>query len=592
MAEERAQRRLTTILAADVVGYSRLMEQNEAGTMALLRARRQDVLMPSVTQHGGRVFKFMGDGVLIEFTSVVNAVECAVDIQKAMQAKNADTPTPQRILLRIGINLGDVIVEGGDLYGDGVNLAARLEALAEPGGICISGDVYRNVRSKLRFDFQDMGDQKVKNIAEPVHAYRVKTDIVEPGTAGTLGANRSAEARPVKPSIAVLPFANMSGDPDQEHFSDGISEDLITEISKFRSLFVISRNSSFSFKGQSINLKELSAKLRVRYIVEGSVRRAGSRLRITAQLIDAVDDAHLWAERYDRRLEDIFDLQDEVVRAIVTAIEPQLLSSERNRVLRKPPESLDAWESYQLGLWYMFRYKSEERDITLSYFERAIELDPRFASAYAGLAYALYSNILLGASPDRGADLERSLKASKTAVGLDDHDPFAYVALARSYMLMAQHEAAMAASDKAIILNPSYAMAHFGRGHSLWHAGRAREAIASHDEAIRLSPHDPILWSYMASKAIALVLAGELDEAVVWSRRAQQQSSAAIFAHVGEICALGLMGRSEEAADAVERAKKTMPDVTIRHLDKVLPISHAPSREMFLKGLRQAGLSE
>jgi adenylate cyclase len=534
----------------------------------------------------------MGDGVFIEFASVVNAVTCAVELQGAMQAQNADLPTNPHILLRIGVNLGDVIVEGSDLYGDGVNVAARLEALADPGGICISEDVYRNVRSKLRLDYEDIGGQKLKNITEPIRVYRVRTGVAQPDVAETSGANPSAPARSMKPSIAILPFANMSGDPDQEYFGAGISEDLITELSKFRSLFVISRNSAFSFMGQSINAKEVSARLGARYIVEGSVRKAGDRLRITAQLIDAVDDAHLWAERYDRKLADIFDVQDEVVRAIVSAIEPQLLISERNRALRKPPESLDAWENYQRALWHTFRYKAEERDVTLSFYERAIALDPGFASAHAGLASALYSSVLLGSSPDSVADIERALKAAKMAVSLDENDPFAHVALARAYLLMANHEAATAESDKAILLNPSYAMAHFGRAHSLWHAGRGREAIASHDEAMRLNPRDPMIWSYMASKAIALALIGELEEAILWSRRAQQQPNAAVFSCVGEICALGLLGRSAEAADAVGRAKKMMPDVTVRHLDKVLPITHPRSRETLLKGLRQAGLPD
>src|SRR5713226_57554 len=309
MAEVRAQRRLTTILAADVVGYSRLMEQDEAGTMALLRARRHDVLTPSVTQHGGRVFKLMGDGVFIEFSSVVNAVECAVDIQKAMHVKNAGTPMHQHIVLRIGINIGDVIVEGSDLYGDGVNLAARLESLADPGGICISGDVYRHVRSKLNLDFQHLGEQKVKNIAEPVHAYRIQTDD-GPAVADSPGLVRSAPARSMKPSIAVLPFTNMSGDPEQEYFADGMVEDIITTLSRFNQLFVIARNSSFTYKGRAVDVRQAAKELGVRYVLEGSVRKSGTRVRITGQLIDALTGAHLWADRFDGGLEDVFDLQD------------------------------------------------------------------------------------------------------------------------------------------------------------------------------------------------------------------------------------------------------------------------------------------
>ncbi|MGH6933524.1 MAG: adenylate/guanylate cyclase domain-containing protein, partial [Dongiaceae bacterium] len=511
-------------------------------------------------------------------------VQCAVDLQQGMAGANQGQPEDRQIVLRIGVNLGDVMVEGGDLYGDGVNIAARLEALAEPGGILVSGTAFDHIKSKVKVGFEDLGAQNLKNIAEPVRAYRI---------AGTLAvAVVRTRTTTEKPSIAVLPFTNMSGDPEQEYFSDGISEDLITELSKFRSLLVISRNSAFAFKGQSISVREISRKLGVRYIVEGSVRRAANRLRITAQLIDAMDDAHLWAERYDRQLADIFDVQDEVVRAILAAIEPQLLSSERGRALRKPPENLDAWENYQRGLWHLFKYKPEDRDTAIAFFERAISIDPGFAPAHAGLAYGLYLYILLGASSDIAADLERAHKAGGLAVSLDEHDPFSHATLCRVYIMEAKHELALHAAENAIRLNPNFAMAHFGRGHSLWHAGRAREAIESLDEAMRLSPHDPAMMSYQASKSIALALLGELDDAIEWSRRAQQHPNAAIFAHVGEICALGLLNRAAAAADAIERAKRTMPDVTIGHLDKVLPITHAPSRDIFLSGLRQAGLPE
>jgi adenylate cyclase len=334
MAEERAQRRLTTILAADVVGYSRLMEQDEAGTLAALRTRRHDVLMPSVTHHGGRVFKLMGDGVFIEFSSVVNAVECAVDIQKAMQAKNESGPTERPIRLRIGINMGDVVVEGSDLYGDGVNLAARLETLADPGGICISGDVYRHVRSKLNLDFQDMGEQKVKNIAEPVHAYRVKTNGSEPGGPEAMAAGHPVPARPMRPSIAVLPFTNMSGDPEQEYFADGMVEDIITALSRFNQLFVIARNSTFTYKGRAVDIRQVAKELDVRFVLEGSVRKAGGRVRITGQLIDAATGAHLWADRFDGSLDDIFELQDEVASRVIVAIEPRLRLTESDRASR------------------------------------------------------------------------------------------------------------------------------------------------------------------------------------------------------------------------------------------------------------------
>jgi len=575
-------RRLAAILAADVVGYSKLMAEDEAGTLAALKAHRRKLFDPETEKHGGRIVKLMGDGALAEFPSVVEAVECALAIQQALAASE------DKIRLRVGINLGDIIIDGNDIYGDGVNIAARLEALAEPGGICISSVVHESLGNRVDAQFSDDGEHQVKNIARPIRVFRwVSQQRPAPVT-----SDSPPLTLPDKPSIAILPFTNMSADADQEFFADGISEDLITELSHFRSLFVISRNSSFAFKGQGLNVKEMSERLGVRYIVEGSVRRAGNRLRITAQLIDAVDDAHLWAERYDRQMEDIFAVQDEVVRAIVAEIEPQLSISEHNRALRKPPESLDAWENYQRGLWHLFRYRPEERDTTLGFFERAIALDPRFAAAHAGLGLAYYVYVLLGASADPTGDAERAVKAAKMAISLDEQDAFGHVSLARAYILQGQHEAATEASDRAIRLNPSFAMAHFVRGHSLWHQGRPAEAVAALDEAIRLSPHDPLMWAYMASKAIALMFKGDLDEAIVWSRRSQQQPNATIFCHVAEVGALGLLGREDDAADAVARAKKTMPDVTIRYLETVLPITDAKCRGLFLKGLKAAGLPQ
>lgn len=580
MSDPAPQRRLSAILAADVVGYSTLMAEDEAGTLAALKAHRRELFDPETAKRGGRIVKLMGDGALVEFPSVVDAVETALAIQRALAAADG------KIRLRIGINLGDVIIEGDDIYGDGVNVAARLEALAQPGGLSVSGVVYESLGNRVAARFVDAGEVPVKNLTRPVRVWHW-----QPGDSqAPARPSHTRPALPEKPSIAVLPFANMSSDGDQEFFADGIGEDLITELSKFHSLFVISRNSAFSFKGQPVNVKEISAKLGARYVVEGSVRRAGSRLRITAQLIDAVEDSHLWAERYDRQVEDIFALQDEVVRAIISAIEPQLFSSERNRALRKTPESLDAWENYQRGLWHTYRFRLDEREKALGFFERAIALDVRFAPAYAGLGMALYVYSLLGASPGHAADVERALAACMTAIGLDENDPFAYAALSRCHILKGQPEAAILAADRALRLNPSFAQAHFGRAHALWHAGRPGEALASHDAAIRLSPRDPSLWSFMASKAIALALNGELDQAIEVSRGAQQQPNAAIFAYVGELLALGLQQRGQEAADALRRAQKVMPTVTVGHLDAVLPITDPSSRAQFLKGLRQAGL--
>jgi len=546
-------RRLSAILAADVVGYARLMGVDEAGTLARLKALRKELVQPEIAERKGRVVKLMGDGLLAEFPSVVQAVACAVAIQQAMAGREADLAEDRRIRLRIGVNLGDIIVEGSDIYGDGVNVAARLEGLAEPGGVCISGTAFDTVEGKLDVAFEDIGPQQVKNIAKPVRAYRLGPDSSQRELSEELDGNLPV---PDKPSIAVLPFANLSADPEQAYFADGITEDIITELSKFHTLFVIARNSSFAFKGQSLDARQIGRKLGVRYVVEGSVRRAGKRVRITAQLIDAAEDKHIWAQRYDRDLEDIFAVQDEVTFAIVSTIEPQLAASERKRALRKPPESLDAWENYQRGLWHTFQYNPEDRETTLTLFRRAIDLDPTFASAYAGIGYALYTYIILGASPDRQGDVERAFEASQTAVRLDDQDPFAWVALTRGYLLRADHEAAITAADTAISLNPNFALAQFGRAHALWHSGRPGEAIASHDEAMRLCPLDPMMWAYLASKAIALVMLERFEDAITISQKSQRQANSAIFSHLAEISALGHLGRSEEARDAIARANR------------------------------------
>ena len=588
MADTNVTRKLAAILAADVVGYSRLMSEDEAGTLATLKAHREELVEPKIAEHNGRVVKLMGDGLLAEFGSVVSAVQCAVEIQRAMAERNTDLPEGRRIDFRVGINLGDVIVEGEDIYGDGVNIAARLEGLAEPGGICVARNVFDQVKGKVDTAFEDLGEREVKNIAEPLRVYSVR-----PGNSDRPArAMEDALALPQRPSIAVLPFENMSADPEQEFFADGITEDIITELSKFRSLFVIARNSSFAFKGQPTDAKEVSAKLGVRYVVEGGVRRAGNRVRVTAQLIDAVDDKHIWAERYDRDLEDIFAVQDEVTRAIVSAIEPQLASTERQRARRKPTESLDAWECYQRGLWHLHHYTAEDNARGLEFLQRAIGLDPTFATAHAGLAFALYYSVILGFSVDRSGELARALEAGKTAVMLDENDPFAHVALGRVYTALGEHDTAIASCDRAIALNPSYASAHFGRAHSLWMSGRPEEAIVSHDEAMRLSPRDPLLWAFQASKAIALILLGRYDEALDLARKAQRQPNTALWAFMPEVSALALLDRLDEARAALERVKQLKPDVTCGFATAVIPITHASDREHFVGGLIKAGLPE
>ena len=575
-------RRLAAIFAADVVGYSAMMAEDEAGTMAALRAHRSKLFDPATERHGGRIVKLMGDGALVEFPSGVDPVECALAIQTALAEQGGP------IRLRIGINLGDVIIEGDDIYGDGVNVAARLEALAEPGGICISSVVHESIGNRVEADFADAGAHEVKGIPRPIRVWRW------PAGQGP-SVDETAEpalALPEKPSIAILPFDNMSSDPEQDFFAEGIAEDIITELSKFRSLFVIARNSSFAFKGQGLDVKEIGKRLGVRYVVEGSVRRAGNRVRITAQLIDAIDETHLWADRYDRSLEDIFAVQDEVTGAIVTTIEPHLADTERQRARRKTPESLGAWESYQRGLWHLFQFTQTDVKTGIGFMEQAVERDPNFAAAHAGLAYSLYYHVLSGATEDWDGDIERGMAAGKRAVMLDGSDPFAHVALGRIYTITARHEAALSHCDRALALNPSYAMAHFGRAHSLWMSGRPAEALVNHEEAMRLSPNDPLMWAFMASRSIALTLLERYDDALEWARRGGQQANTGLYSVIAEIAALGHLGRTAEAAAAIARAREMRPTVSLPFLLKALPITDTDCRARFEEGLRKAGIGE
>jgi TolB-like protein/cytochrome c-type biogenesis protein CcmH/NrfG len=381
----------------------------------------------------------------------------------------------------------------------------------------------------------------------------------------------------------------MSNDSEQEFFADGISEDIITELSKFRTFFVIARNSSFAFKNESLTVRDVGRKLGVRYVVEGSVRRAGNRVRITAQLIDAIDDKHLWAERYDRELEDIFAVQDEVTQAIVTAIAPQLSTSEQQRARRKPTENLDAWECYQRGLWYMFSYS--QADQALRYFNRAIELDPEFGSAYAGLAYTYAIQLLLGASEDKEDDLQRGVHAADTALGIDQNDPFAHFARGRISIFKGDHEKAVAEFERAISLNPNYALAHFGLAHGLWHVGRPAEALPHHDEAIRLSPNDTVMWAFLASKAIALVMVERYEEGIAFSREAQRHSDFHLFSYLAEVSGLGMLERAEEAANALERLRKVEPEISLGFIERSLPMPASEAKDRFLQGLELAGMT-
>ena len=583
------ERRLAAILAADVVGYTRLMGADEVGTLRRLTELREEVLHPLIAEHRGRIVKLMGDGLLVEFASVVDSVACAVAWQKDVTEHEFDGDKDTGFRFRIGINLGDVIVDGDDIHGDGVNIAARLEGLAEPGGICLSSDAYRQARGKTEAEFEDMGEQDLKNVAEPVRVYRIAIERLSsaaaPGTTGPLQL-------PDKPSIAVLPFANMSGDPEQEYFSDGITEDIITELSRLRWLFVISRNSSFTYRGKAVEVKRAARELGVRYVLEGSVRKAGNRVRITAQLIDAPADRHVWAQRYDRDLEDIFALQDEIASQIVATVNVEIGDTEQERVSRRRPESLDAWELYQRGMWHLWRLGKEDREEAGNFFCKAIELAPTFSSSHAGLALLGCLDVIFGTAESISQILAEALQAAERAVELDDRDAYAHYALGRTRGLLGNRDAAIAESEKAVQLSPSFALAHYGLGYNLLWFGQATEAIPEFDTAIRLSPHDPVLWAFHIMKGLCHFHLGDHARAETSARDAFRENPKELWPHLGLASALAEQDRTAEARAVITDLAHIKPDLSVSTVNGMLPHMDVDFRERMVAALRKAGLPD
>jgi adenylate cyclase len=479
----RVERRLAAILAADVAGYSRLMGEDEEGTLAGLKAIRRELGDPKIAEHRGRIVKTTGDGLLVEFHSVVDAVRCAVEVQRAMVDRNAGVPAERRIEFRFGIHQGDIIVEDGDIFGDGVNLAARLEGLAEPGGICVSGRVHADVAGKVDVAFDDLGEQSLKNITRPLRVYRARLGAV-------LATNTPAAALalPDKPSIAVLPFANMSGDPEQEYFADGMVEEIITALSKVRWFFVIARNSSFTYKGRAVDVKQVGRELGVRYVLEGSVRKGGDRVRITAQLVQAETGNHIWAERYDRELADIFAVQDDITERVVATIEPELYAAERFRSERKPPESLDAWECVIRALSYVSQGTLDGNAQAEALCRRAVLITPRYSQARSLLAWVL----LRGYRPR----LQEALTEATTALSVDERDAWAHLTHGIALWRMRRHDEAERAFRRALDLNPNFALALAFLGCPLATRGADEEAIRSAERALRLSPADGLVSAY------------------------------------------------------------------------------------------------
>jgi TolB-like protein/Tfp pilus assembly protein PilF len=549
MAEERTVRRLAAVLAADVVGYSRLMGLDEEGTLARLNAHRRQFLEPTIAEHHGRIVKRTGDGILIEFSSAVDAARCAIETQRGMAKRNADVPEERCIVVRIGIHVGDIIIEEDDIFGDGVNIAARLEGIARPGGICISDDAYRQVRDKLDAHFQDCGEQELKNIARPVRVFRWELNAAAP--AGK--ASSENLALPDKPSIAVLPFQNMSGDAEQDYFADGMVDDIITGLSRIKWLFVIARNSTFTYKGRAVDVKQIGRELGVRYVLEGSVRKAGDRVRITGQLIDAATGAHVWAERYDRKSDDIFALQDEITLSVVGAIEPSLRFAEADRVKRKRPDSLDAYDLVLQAQGDVYTRMPEPAQKALVLLERALALDPAYALAHAYAAECHHSIFLRGGMQEERRTASIHHADAAIACGQDD-------ALALSFagfvIGMDKHDraAAFAAFDAALAISPSSAVTHIQGSVILAFSGDAERAIEWAERALRLSPFDPWRSSAFIALAFGYFHRGRFEEATSAARKAVQSSPGFSIAHIVLAASLVRLGQTEEAKSVAARA--------------------------------------
>ena len=576
------------MLAADVAGYSRLMGGDEAGTLARLKAHRRELIEPAVAAGGGRVVKLMGDGMLVEFASVLDAVECALAIQRGMAARNAALPEAERILFRIGINLGDVLADGDDIYGDGVNVAARLEALAAPGGICVSGKVHDEVQGRVPIQFRDLGRCKLKNIARSVQVYAASGDgLVAPAAAASQAADggRSSPG----PSIVVLAFANMSGDPKQDYFGDGIAEDIITDLAKLSGLFVIARNSAFAYKGRAPDLRQVAAELGVRYVLEGSVRKAGRRVRVTAQLVDGTTGGHVWAERWDRELTDIFAVQDDLTREIVAALKVRLTADESDRLGRHGTRDLAAYDLFLRARELAWRHERQAAAEARALLERVIERDPGFAAAYAWLGQ-LHAQAYSNAYDDDGdAALVTGHRLAEQAVAIDPAEPAGHFVLGITHMWLRRHEAALAAAERAIALSPGATEGYAAKGTTLLYAGRPAEAIPVLEEAMRLDPHFPDL--YLHFLALAQFGLDRFEEAARTLSRRLARNPAAETSHVLLASCHGHLGRIEEARREWAEALRINPGYSFEQRRKVLPYRDPADLERLAEGLRRAGLT-
>lgn len=704
------ERKLTTIVAMDVVGFSRLMEQDEEGTLDLLNGMRERIIEPAISRFSGRTVKLMGDGTLVEFASAIGALQCAIDIQKEIGSHNrAETGTPP-VEMRIGMHVGDIIVKGGDIYGEGVNVASRLEGLAPPGGVVLSKQVHDHVSGKVAMGLVPLGPQSVKNISRPIEAFRVEFGAKEPSTnvirfgsfeldSSLLELRKSGQAvaieplvfdllahlannpdrivtrdelfgeiwggrivsdaalssqikaarravgddgttqhtirtihgrgfrfiapieqtqtehparpeqdsdtlppamievgtlpeRAKKPSVAVLPFANLNGDPEENYFADGITEDITTALSKNRWLIVIARNSAFAFRNSSDGIRMVGQKLDADYIVTGSVRKAGSRARITIQLVDAKTESNIWSERFDRDMVDIFDLQDEITETVSSRLESELGITEQRKAERQPRKNLGAWDLYQLGVAQFYRFTPESNLKSQVLLRQAIEMDPAFASAYSRLAYAIVlSMVYFDASPDRNR-MDEALSAAKRAIELDDQDANSYFTIGRVHLARREYDLAIDALEYALELNPCLAVTYCGLGDSLAYEGRLDEAIEQFEMAIRLSPHDPFRWAFYSYRSLAHLFRDEFEDAVMWARRSVQVPNAQYWAKGHLVAALGHLGDAEQTNGALDDLMRTKPEFSLAFArEHLFYLKRAEQIEKYVDGLKKAGVS-
>ncbi len=580
------ERRLAAILAADMVGYSRLMEADEEGTIARHKALRAELIDPKIAECNGRIVKTTGDGLLIEFASVVDAVRCAVEVQQSMAEREVDIPDHRRIRYRVGVNLGDIVIEGDDILGDGVNIAARLEGLAEPGGIAISGKVRRELEGKLALRFTELGEKKLKNIERLVTVHTVEMNGDD--TSGTQEL-ATLDALLEKPAVAVLPFNNLGGDPEQDYFCDGLTEDIITLLAAWRTFPVIARNSTFAYKGSYPDIRQVAKELNARYVIEGSVRRAGDKIRTTAQLIDAETGLHIWAEKFDGTIDDIFEMQDRLTHKIVATVEPEMQQAEVKKSETRRTSNLSAWERYLRGMNELYKMTEDSTKAARAQFEAAVELDPDYSDAYAGISWSHQREMLLESTTDRQASRDQSFESARRAVELDKGSSIAHLALSGAYIWSDQHQPAVEETRLAMELNPSNVNACQSLGNRLDIVGNPQDGIPLLERSLKLNPRDPMNPFCFVFLGRAYINLRDYETALGWIDEAIRHRPQTPHAHHMRAICLGHMKRFDEAREAAAECERIHPGFIQKRADWNIYLDPA-ANEHLLDGLRKAGI--